>query len=798
LGFLTSIRSSLVLISFTAVALILWLSVSFWYTAYEQRLDAAQLLQSIETEDLLFESSRTLSRQRSLVHLILSRVEKAQDTDLAELSALQVESRVRFNIIRKKLDFAITDTALNDRFTFVNSEISKIYNDVIGLVNKLSSKDDWIIEQASLPLSQRDTGVKEHTFNQFSSLIDSTQLLRWGTHFVPRHSVLDINHLQALRVANWLFSDAIAREASLMSSFLATKVSLIRNERMEIEAIHSETLATWRALQQYTTKRGAIPALITAIADIETQYFNEFIKFRDVIINHDNLVGQNSMTLGHWLSVEDKTTDLVDQLDLLNSEQIRAVAVVVETKALRNLLIDSAIVLICLLIGVAVIGVLRKIRHLATHDDLTGLPNRICFEGILDTEIEHSQKKPVAVLFVDLDGFKHVNDTLGHDIGDKLLGRVSLRMAQSVANRGLVARHGGDEFSVIVAGYTNKDDVLDIANQLVKAVAPEFKIDGFSVRIGASIGLSFYPDDASSADELKRNADFAMYYAKSQGRNCVRSYDQDIASEYQQRLQLKDDLKYAIDDHQFELYYQPQVSINAQEVVGLEALIRWHHPIKGFISPENFISIAEESGQIQQIGDWVLDEACRQMALWHNNGLAKMQIAVNVSAMQFMRPGFVDYVKKICKRHSLNPSTLELEITESVLVSDVQQVIDTCHRLQELNIKVAIDDFGTGYSSLSYLQDLPVDTLKIDRAFVSGLDDITSKSVAKTIVTLAQACGLQTVAEGVETADQANMIAELGCDYIQGYFYSKPVPASELIQRVATINDYCRNNSRAA
>lgn len=785
-------------ISLTAIGLILCLSVSFWYTAYTQRVDSAQLLESIEIEDLLFESSRELSRQRSLTHLVLSRVEPAEATHLRKLERFHSDSRTHLNTIRTKIDSAMTKRSLSDRFTFVDSEISDIYKDVLGSLSKLIEKDDWIIEQALLPLSQRNKRKRELVFKQIMSAIDSIQLLRWGTHFVPRHNDLDIDHLQALRIANWEFSEAIAREASLLSGVVASRVNLTTNDRKEIESLHKETLATWRTLKQYVTKRGAIPELFVGISNIEAEYFNEFVEFRDVILYNLKLESHNPMTLAHWLSVEAKTMELLDQLDQLNSKNIRKVAIAVEAKAIRNLIIDSTIVVVCLLIGIGVIGVLRKIRHMATHDDLTGLPNRICFESILVEKFINSQTSLVAVLIVDLDGFKDVNDTLGHDIGDKLLKQVSIRMKKCVAKRGFVARHGGDEFSVVVAGCTDRDDVLGIGNQLVKAMHSEFRIDGYSVRIGASIGISFHPDDASSAEELKRNADFAMYYAKSQGRNCVFAFDKIIASEYQQRSQFKDDLKQAIDENQFELFYQPQVGINAQEVIGLEALIRWHHPTKGFISPEIFISIAEESGQIQEIGDWVLDEACRQMSHWHKNGLANMQIAVNVSAMQFMRSDFIEYVEKICNHHSLKRSCLELEITESVLVTDVQQVINSCHQLQKMGIKVAIDDFGTGYSSLSYLQDLPVDTLKIDRAFVSGMDDIASKSVAKTIVMLAQACGLETVAEGVETQEQANMIAELGCDYIQGYFYSKPVSASDLIQQVDQINGFCRNNSRAA
>lgn len=796
MGFLTSIRSSLLFISFTAIALILWLSVSFWYTAYVQRIDSAQLLESIETEDLLFESARSLSSQRSFVHVLLSGKYAAREVNLGILKNYQETTDDQYQRIRQLTSDSLTNDSLKDRFTFIDSEIRAVFRDVVATFLDLSEKNEKILTQSSLMLSDRDAQFKDEIFSQFTSLIESTQLLRWGTHFVPRHNALDIDHLQQLRNANWHFSEAIAREAALMSSVLASGKPLSKPEQKRIESLHIETLATWRTLQQYRTKRGALKELSDAITEVEATYFGDFVDLLDIILSAETLIQSNPMTLGHWLSVEKRTTQLLDQLDTLNSEKIRSVAMQVEERAIRNLVIDSAIVLICLLIGAAVIGVLRKIRHLATHDDLTGLPNRVCFDGLLDAQIESSQSEAIAVLFIDLDGFKHVNDTLGHEIGDKLLKEVAGRMSNSIAKRGIVSRHGGDEFSVLIHEYAERDTVFYIAKMLVEAFDDDFNIDGFNVRVGASVGISFYPEDAKSALDLKRNADFAMYYAKSQGRGCIYEYDEEIASAYKKRLAIKDDLKRAIEENQFELAYQPQVGIDAQAVEGLEALIRWQHPEKGFIPPDMFISIAEESGQIQEIGDWVLDEACRQMSGWHKTGLATMQIAVNVSAMQFMRPNFVEFVEQTCEKHGLNPKFLELEITESVLVSDVQLVIDTCKRLQEMNIKVAIDDFGTGYSSLSYLQELPVDTLKIDRAFVSGLDDITSKSVARTIVTLAQSCGLETVAEGVETNGQADMIAELGCDYIQGYYYSKPVSSDELPQQVASINDYCRQNSK--
>lgn len=798
MGFLTSIRSSLLFVSFTAIAIIMWLSVSFLFAAYLQRVDAAQLLESIETVNSSFETSRVLSRQRALLHTIFSRVDAADDNQLDEISSLQKELRSRYSGFREKINSAMIGGSLSNRYTFANSEISDIYDDVNLLFGKLSSEEAWILEQASLPLTQRDAEIKERIVNQLSSLLESMQLMRLGIHFVPRNNYLHMNHLQVLRADHWRFRDAFSREALVLSNAISLQSNLRESTKNDIELLHLQTLAAWQAVKQYKTKRGAISVLFNNIVTIEKNIFNELTQFRDVSLNSENQLNKDSVVLEKWSYVVLNSLSALDDLDKKNGEQIIKAAIEVESRALRKLYIDMAVVFVCMLIGIAVIGVLRKIRYLATHDNLTGLPNRICFESHLTARLQRSKTDPVAVMLIDLDGFKHVNDTLGHEVGDKLLHQVSWRMRECVASPNVVARLGGDEFSVVLDECASEDSALKTATAIIEAIAKEFDIDGFRVRIGASIGLSFLPEDASSADELKRHADFAMYSAKLQGRNRVCAYDQTIATEYQQRLQLKDDLKHAVDDHQFELVYQPQIGINAGEVLGLEALIRWHHPTNGLISPDTFIPIAEESGQILEIGDWVLEEACRQMALWHVTGLPNMKIAVNVSAMQFMRADFIDCVVSTCKRHCLNPASLELEITESVLVTDVQRVVDTCYRLRELKIKVAIDDFGTGYSSLSYLQELPVDTLKIDRAFVAGLDGATSKSVARTIVTLARACGLETVAEGVETEAQATMIAELGCDYIQGYLYSKPVSASELVQQVALINDYCMNNSSAA
>lgn len=792
MGFLTSIRSSLVVIIFTAITLILWLTVSFWYAAYVQRLDGAQLLENIKTEDLLFNSSRALSRERSLVNLMLSAKDSVGSDDLDKLDTLATSGSIQFSSIQQNINTAVNDPSMSRRFTFLNDEISRDYDSMEIKLNELNENRILVSDQATKLLIDRDPSFRSVTLNQYTHLIHALQQLRRGIHFIPRHSELNIGHLQVLRVANWKFSEAIAQEVSLVSGVLASTQKLSAKEFNKIESLHIETLSAWQTLELYMKKRGAIPELMTIIEEIEGRYFSQFAELRDVVLSDYQWSHQDpTKTLDQWLLLESRTTALLDELDGKTSKQIRVIASQVEAQGFRNLVIDSSIVLVCLLIGLAVISVLRKIRHLATHDALTGLPNRMQFEGMLQQDINGGKNIRKALMFVDLDGFKHVNDTLGHDVGDKLLCQVAQRMNLCVADRALVARYGGDEFSILFSTYSDTEELLRAANELIETVNDEFYIDGFHVCIGASIGVSVYPDDAHCADDLQKNADFAMYHAKSQGRNCVYRFDSEMAALHQRRLQLKDDLEKAIAEKQFELVYQPQVSTRADNVAGVEALIRWRHPENGYVFPDVFIALAEESGQIQEIGDWVLDEACRQMSIWRKDGLDNLQVAVNVCALQFMKADFVEYVMRTCETHDVDYSFLELEITESVLVNDVQQVIDTCHKLRNLGIRVAIDDFGTGYSSLSYLQDLPVDTLKIDRAFITGLSDSTSKSVARTIVMLAESCGLETVAEGVETFEQLEMVHELGCNYIQGYYYSKPVSPENIPQTIEAINQVC-------
>jgi len=436
-------------------------------------------------------------------------------------------------------------------------------------------------------------------------------------------------------------------------------------------------------------------------------------------------------------------------------------------------------------------NLLDKVHFQAFHDSLTKLPNRLRFENVLNKIVSDgtTSTDKFALLFLDLDGFKGVNDNQGHSIGDELLRQVAKRLAGVLQEKDLLARMGGDEFAVLLRGVKSRENALSIAERLSTAIAQKFIVDKYKLQIGVSIGLSFYPDNGDTVDDLLRNADFAMYEAKAQGKGSVRSFNHEMAEQYRARVSLESDLRSAIDDNQFELHYQPKVDIVRGQVIGVEALVRWIHPELGFVCPGDFIPLAEEAGYITEIGQWILNEAIQQNVEWANNGLADLTMAVNISAPQFVLEDFASGVIATLATHGLEPGLFELEVTESVVMKDVAKVIGTLNTLREQGISIAIDDFGTGYSSLAYLEQLPFDSMKIDKVFVDKLDsDNVEFTLVNTILTMARTLGLQTVAEGIENEDQLNKLLALGCEQVQGYYFSKPVAAGDIPAVIESIN----------
>jgi diguanylate cyclase (GGDEF)-like protein/PAS domain S-box-containing protein len=422
-----------------------------------------------------------------------------------------------------------------------------------------------------------------------------------------------------------------------------------------------------------------------------------------------------------------------------------------------------------------------EMRHQAFHDDLTGLPNRALFNYRLPQAIDLARQEGqlLAVLFLDLDRFKTINDTLGHAVGDRLLQQVTDRLTSCLRREHTIARWGGDEFTVILPRIESAAEAAAVAKTISLSMKPAFYLEGHELHTTSSIGIALYPYNGKDAQTLLKNADAALYHAKAQGRNSFQFYHTTINSQATELLALDNNLHQALERDEFTVYYQPQINVVTGAVTQMEALLRWQHPRLGLVSPKTFISLAEENGLIVTIGEWVLRTACAQNTVWQAIGLPPVRVAVNLSARQFEQPNLVDRVAQILQETHLDPSYLELEITETAAMQDAEFTTHILHRLQAMGIRIAMDDFGTGYSSLTYLKKFPLDTLKIDQSFVRDLTkDADDMAIISAIITLAQGLDLTVVAEGVETQAQLETLRSLNCFEMQGYWFSPALDAT--------------------
>ncbi len=425
-----------------------------------------------------------------------------------------------------------------------------------------------------------------------------------------------------------------------------------------------------------------------------------------------------------------------------------------------------------------------QLLHQSLHDRLTGLPNAALLRDRIDRQVGIAQRDhtSVAVLYIDLDGFRDVNDVAGHNAGDAVLKEASERFINVVRASDSVARVGADEFVVVLSGLVDEETAMRLGDRLIQSLDEPFLIDQHRFSVGASIGLALFPTDGQTVDELLRNAEAAMCRAKISARNSVQAYRPELTRAVQQRFELTHALRLANEAAQFRLEYQPQVRLADGELIGAEALLRWRHPTRGPISPAEFIPLAEDTGLIIPIGRWVLEQACAQAARWQGLPGKPQQVAVNVSARQLRQSDFVASLDLILASTGCPPQALELEVTESLLLEDAEAAISLLSELSLRGVRVAIDDFGTGYSSLSYLKRMPVQTLKIDRSFVSELGtDNNVAAIARTVIVLARSLGLDVLAEGVETPEQAEWLLREGCDWAQGWHYGRPMPAEDFV-----------------
>lgn len=432
----------------------------------------------------------------------------------------------------------------------------------------------------------------------------------------------------------------------------------------------------------------------------------------------------------------------------------------------------------------------QRIHHLAYHDTLTDLPNRRLYIQYVSKEINQAKRvhSQLAVMFLDLDHFKDINDTWGHDAGDLILLETAKRLEGCIRSGDLVARLGGDEFTILLTNISNREEAALVAQRIRSSLQQPMEVIGQSFILSFSIGIALFPDDGENADDLLKRADTALYAVKSRGRDGYEFFDPTMEAKSLERILLENELRKAVQQEQFEIYYQPKMDIVTGQLTGMEALVRWIHPELGIIPPNRFIPIAEETGLIVPLGEWILRQACIQNKAWQKQGYAPLRVAVNLSVRQLHEKNLVDRIAGILEETQLAPQWLELEITESVLVK-MEEATDMLQKIRERGIEISIDDFGTGYNSFSYIKNLPIDTIKIDASFIRDLhQNQESQAIVKAIVTVAQSLNLKVVAEGVELADQVEALSENGCDQGQGYLFSKPLPTGEFERYLQAIH----------
>ena len=425
----------------------------------------------------------------------------------------------------------------------------------------------------------------------------------------------------------------------------------------------------------------------------------------------------------------------------------------------------------------------RNLHHQAHHDTLTNLPNRLLFLDRLNQTIKHAKRyeKQLAVLFMDLDHFKEINDTLGHDAGDQLLITVARKLESAIRKSDTVARLGGDEFTLILEDIEESNDIITITQKILYLMTQPVSIEDNEFYTSFSIGIALYPNDGESAETLLKNADAAMYRVKEEGRNNYQFYTEDMTTRAFERMHLETQLRKAIENHEFELYYQAQLDLSSQKIIGMEALIRWNHPNLGIVPPSQFIPLAEDTGLIIQIDDWVMEKGIVQWVEWLKKGIDPGKLSLNLSQLQLDTPNFIKKVTNLIDNYQIDPHKIIFEVTESQIMKNPKKAIKILQELSTLGIELAIDDFGTGYSSLSYLKQLPINKLKIDQSFIHDIpQDMDDMEITRTIIAMSKGLHLDIIAEGVETKEQSEFLTENGCNEVQGFYYHKPASKKDI------------------
>lgn len=553
---------------------------------------------------------------------------------------------------------------------------------------------------------------------------------------------------------------------------LANRFVAVRREFLELPLTHTER----RLLEeQRRLSRIAVPYQEEAIA----------------LAMAGNKAGAGAILIDQAIPAQNAVLETLVELDgathQSTQEAIREARSAHDSARLQMYALSGMALIIGIVVAVVVVRLIgragREREHMATHDALTGLPNRLLLMGRLEQAIARAQRQNlmVGVMFIDLDRFKLVNDTLGHAAGDELIRQVAARLSRIVRSDDIVARLGGDEFIVVVSDADKVGQIIHVVDKVMESIGQPYRIGEREFFTSASIGIGIYPHDGADTDDLLKNADTAMYHAKELGRNRYQLFDTEMNIKVAQRLELETDMRYGIERGEFRPYYQPQINLSTHRIQVVEVLMRWQHPTRGVLLPAIYLDLLEDTGCIVEVGRKLLREACRQCVSWQAAGQTGLAISANLSSKEFWQEDLCQTVAAILAETTLSPQSLHFELTESILMLDIDQAVDKIKELKRIGVRLAVDDFGTGYSSLAHLKHFPVDTLKIDRYFVKDIDrQSTDAAITQAILALSESLGLETVIEGVESMAQLNVLHDIGCDTVQGFLFSEPVPGEAM------------------
>lgn len=806
----SSTSRMLIVVSVLSTLMVFWLGSRHISDALVQYHGANQLRESVTPEAALFETANRLNLERAEIQRTLTSSAQYDDRE-DRLNKLASDTQSSFETARNELSASLGDSFLKLQYQYSEEDINKLLDEIAEILNQLRFSRIVIKGQIDQPNISRQEELRMQLYDTYVNLIEDVNKLRKQTHAYPHESYVRVISAYDAKNSVWNISEAFHQISILIESFL------LKYQHAGLEYINFEYLKL-RVFQQQEIIRAELsnlpellrgenysPQLQQAVDKIKTQYEAEFQpQARQIILSvplDENLTALPAMTQ-NWVKITNDTEQNIKSLQSYISMSTETHADSLNSSARLRLLFSTFLVSLCMVTAFVSFKLAKRIQHQADHDELTNLPNRRFFNEALKQmfrKVDISRNEKLALLTLDLNGFKSVNDTLGHSLGDRLLAQVAQRLTNEVDENTFIARMGGDEFSV---AYNFKDQahVEQLAQRMKSLFDESFTTHEGLVKLGVSIGYSVYPDDAQTVQDLQTMSDFAMFNAKHVDNITIQSYDHKIAEKHQKRIQIEQDLASAIEEDGLELYYQPQVDLKNRRADAVEALLRWNHPTRGMVSPFEFISVAEETGQMPAIGNWVLNEACRQIAIWNNQEKFQIRVAVNVSVQQIAQTQFVENVLSATRSHGIDPAWLELEITESVVMSDISKIVSRLNTLKEHGFRIALDDFGTGYSSLSQLEQLPLDTLKIDRSFIQKLcqRSDTRISITATIAAMAKVFELETVAEGIETEQQLEEVKKLGIDIAQGYYYSKPVSRHQVIDTLMNIDQGLDADQKAA